>query len=421
MTVQKKNAVVFIFITLLIDVIGLGIIIPVVPKLISELTGEPLNMASKYGGWLMFCYAIMQFVFSPVLGNLSDAYGRRRVLLISILGLGLNYIFHALAPTLSLLFIGRLIAGIMGASFTTAAAYMADITPPEKRAQSFGLIGVAFGLGFIIGPLIGGIFSEFGSRVPFYIAACLSLVNFVYGYIVLPESLDPSNRRPFEWKRANPFGAFKHLYKYPIISGMVITLTLLYLAAHAVQSHWSFFTMYRFNWTMKEVGYSLCFVGLLVSIVQGGLIRVVIPKIGKKNSIIFGLLFYAFGLIGFAFVSQAYMMYVLLIPYCLGGLAGPAIQGVMSEQFPPNEQGELQGAMTSLMSATSIIGPLIMNYLFSYFTSESAPFQFPGAAFLAGGLMVVASIFFCIPTLNLIHEQSIVAANKNETESDKEN
>lgn len=399
MTVKRNNALVFIFITVLVDVIGLGIIIPVVPKLIEQLTGEGLSEASRYGGWLVGCYAVMQFIFSPIMGNLSDRYGRRPVLLLSLLGLGIDYLFHAVAPTIAWLFVGRVFAGIMGASFTTATAYIADISEPEKRAQNFGMVGAAFGLGFIIGPSIGGFFSQWGPRIPFYVAAGFSLLNFIYGYFILPESLLKEKRRKFEWSRANPVGSLAHLKKYPVVSGLIASLVLVYIAAHAVQSNWSFFTMFRFGWTEAQVGYSLSFVGLLVAAVQGGLIRVVIPKIGQKNSVYIGMGLYALGLLLFAFASQSWMMYAFLVPYCLGGIAGPAIQGIISNQVPANEQGELQGALTSLMSATSIIGPLIMNNLFATFTSATAPVYFPGAAFFTGAVFTILSMVLAMRSL----------------------
>lgn len=400
MTVNRKNALTFIFITLLLDIIGIGIIIPVVPELIKSLTGEGVSEASRYGGWLIFSYAVMQFICSPIVGNLSDQYGRRPVLLLSLTGLGLDYILHALAPTLLWLFIGRLVAGIMGASFTTATAYIADISDPEKRAQNFGLIGVAFGLGFIIGPVIGGIAADQSPRLPFYVAAALTLLNVMYGYFVLPESLPKENRRQFDWKKANPVGSLRHLFKYPVVAGLVTSLILVYIAAHAVQSNWSFFTMFRFGWTAKEVGYSLGVVGVLVALVQGGLIRILIPRWGKINSIYVGMLLYAIGLLMFAFANQSWMMYAFLIPYCLGGIAGPALQGIISEQVPANEQGELQGALTSLVSVTSIIGPLMMNNLFATFSAQDAPVFFPGAAFMAGALLTLVSTYFAYKTLS---------------------
>lgn len=401
MTVKKNNALAFIFITILVDVIGLGIIIPVVPKLIENLTGEGLSEASRYGGWLMFSFAAMQFLCSPIMGGLSDKFGRRPVLLLSLLGLGIDYLFHSYAPTLGWLFVGRLIAGVFGASFTTATAYIADISTPEKRAQNFGLIGAAFGLGFIIGPVVGGLAgSEWGPRAPFIVAAILTLLNVLYGYFVLPESLDPAQRRPFDWKRANPIGSLMHLRKYPVVSGLVVSLVLIYIAAHAVQSNWAYYTMFKFNWDEKMVGYSLAVVGVLIATVQGGIIRIMIPKLGQQRSVYLGIALYAVGLILFGAASASWMMFAFLIPYCLGGIAGPALQGIISSQVPANEQGELQGALTSLMSVTAIIGPVMMNNLFAYFTSADAPVYLPGASFFLAAFLTVLSLFFSYKILS---------------------
>lgn len=391
---QKSAAIGFIFITLLIDITGWGIIIPVVPKLIEELIRADVSEAAKYGGWLSFAYAFIQFVFSPLVGNLSDKYGRRPIILLSLFGFSIDYIFLALSPTIWWLFVGRIIAGITGASVTTASAYIADISTDEDRAKNFGLIGAAFGLGFIIGPVLGGILGHYGSRVPFYAAAVLCMVNFIYGYFVLPESLDKENRRAFDWRRANPIGSLKLLRKHPEISGLVISLILIYIASHAVQSNWSFYTMFRFNWDERMVGISLGVVGLLVGLVQGLLIRWINPLIGDRKSIYYGLLLYGIGMLLFAFATEGWMMFVFLIPYCLGGICGPALQSIITKNIPSNEQGELQGALTSLMSATSIIGPPLMTNLFYYFTHKAAPFQFPGAPFFLAFLLFIASIYF---------------------------
>lgn len=388
---KRHAAVGFIFITLLIDVMGWGLIIPVMPDLIAQLKHIPVNEASSYGSLLISMYAIMQFVCAPIIGNLSDRFGRRPVILFSLFGFGVDYLFLAFAPTYGWLFVGRTIAGITGASFTTAAAYIADISTPETRAKNFGLIGAAFGLGFIIGPAIGGQLGSLGLRAPFYAAAILCLLNWLYGYFILPESLDKENRRKFEWKRANPVGSLLHLKKYPVISGLMFSFMLIYLAAHAIQSNWSYFTMYRFHWNERMVGYSLALVGLLMAAVQAGLIRIVNPKLGNQRSVYIGLFCYSVGLFLFAFATQSWMMYAFLVPYCLGGIAGPALQAILAGHVPPNEQGELQGALTSLMSLTSIFGPLIMNNLFYYFTKSTAPVYFPGASFLLGGIFMLGS------------------------------
>ncbi len=404
MAMNRKAAMGFIFITLLIDVTGFGVIIPVMPKLIEQLLGvDDISKASQYGGWLTFAYAFMQFLFAPVLGNLSDKYGRRPVLLFSLFGFGIDYLLLSFAPTIAWLFLGRLIAGVTGASFTTASAYIADISTPENRAQNFGMIGAAFGLGFIIGPLLGGLLGELGPRVPFMVAACLALMNWLYGYFVLPESLDKEHRRPFDWKRANPLGSLLQLRKYPAVGGLIGSFVLIYLAAHAVQSNWSFFNIERFQWTPKMIGISLGVIGVLVGAVQGGLVRVVNPRLGNERSVYIGLGLYALGLLLFAFASQSWMMFVFLIPYCLGGIAGPALQSIISGHVPPNEQGELQGALTSLMSATSIVGPLMMTNLFAYFTHKEAPVYFPGASFLLGAVFMLASAIWAYIALRKDH------------------
>ncbi len=400
----RKAAIGFIFITLLIDITGLGLIIPVMPKLIEQLlhTTE-ISKASQYGGWLTFAYAIMQFLFAPVLGNLSDKFGRRPVLLSSLLGFGIDYLFLSFAPTIGWLFVGRIIAGITGASFTTASAYIADISNAENRAQNFGMIGAAFGLGFILGPLLGGLLGELGPRVPFLVAAGLALLNFCYGYFVLPESLAIEHRRPFDWKRANPLGSLLQLRKYPAVAGLVSSLALVYLASHAVQSNWSFFGIEKFHWSPKMIGISLGMVGLLVGVVQGGLVRFINPKLGNERSIYIGLGLYALGLLLFAFASQSWMMFVFLVPYCLGGIAGPALQAIISGHVPPNEQGELQGALTSIMSATAIVGPPMMTNLFAHFTAPGAPVYFPGAAFLLGAVFMLGSAIWSYVVLKREH------------------
>ncbi|MBC7949603.1 MAG: TCR/Tet family MFS transporter [Chitinophagaceae bacterium] len=393
MATSKPAAIKFIFITLLIDIMGWGLIIPVMPDLIAKLKNIPVNEGSPYGAWLISVYAITQFLFAPVIGNLSDKYGRRPVLLFSLLGFGIDYLFLALAPNYELLFIGRIIAGITGASFTTASAYIADISTEETRAKNFGMIGAAFGVGFIIGPALGGLLAEWGIRAPFYAAAILCLLNCLYGYFVLPESLSLENRRAFHWKRANPFGALQFLKKNPAIGGLAISFFLIYLAAQAVQANWNFFTIYRFQWSNGMVGISLAVVGLLVGLVQAGLTRVINPRLGNEKSIYIGLFLYSFGLFLFAFAWEGWMMFVFLVPYCLGGIAGPALQSILAGHVPPNEQGELQGTLTSLMSLTTIIGPPIMNYLFYYFTSNKAPVHFPGISFLLGSVFMLLSVW----------------------------
>ncbi|MDQ1090409.1 TCR/Tet family MFS transporter [Siphonobacter sp. SORGH_AS_1065] len=402
---KPSSALIFIFLTLLIDVTGLGIIIPVFPKLIEELIHGDISQASLYSGWLTFAYAIMQFMFAPILGNLSDRFGRRPVLLASLIGFGLDYILQGFAPTITWLFIGRILAGVTGASFTTASAFIADVSTPENRAQNFGLVGAAFGAGFILGPAIGAFLGDFGTRVPFFVAAGFSLLNALYGFFVLPESLKPENRRSFDWKRANPVGSLVQLRKYPIIVSLTASLVCIYIAGHSTQSTWTFYTIEKFNWSERWIGLSLSCVGLCMGLVQGILTRVIIPKLGTRNSVFVGMGFYVIGFICFAFASQGWMMLAFTVPYSLGGIAGPALQGIISGQVPPNEQGELQGALTSLMSATSIVGPPFMTSLFSHFTKPGAATHFPGAPFLAGALLALLSMFFAARTFRRLPEE----------------
>jgi DHA1 family tetracycline resistance protein-like MFS transporter len=393
---KGQAALGFIFVTLLIDVIGFGIIIPVLPQLIQHLIHGNISDAAPYAGLLTFAYAATQFLFSPMIGNLSDKFGRRPVLLSSLLGFGIDYLFLAFAPTVWWLLVGRIIAGITGASFTTANAYIADISTPEKRAANFGLVGVAFGLGFIIGPVIGGILGSYNTQYPFLAAAALALLNATYGFFILPESLSKENRRPLDLKRCSPWGSLLQLSKYKAVIGLAFSLFLVYFAVQSVQSVWTFYTIEKFRWSKAMVGYSLGFVGLMVALVQGGLIRIIIPKIGKERSIWIGLLLYSIGLILFAFATKGWMMFAFLVPYCLGGIAGPALQGYMSNSVPANEQGELQGGLTSLVSLSTIFGPIVMTWSFHYFTKPGAYFQFPGAPFLLGSILMLASALLAI-------------------------
>ncbi|MEQ6118813.1 TCR/Tet family MFS transporter [Reichenbachiella sp. MALMAid0571] len=403
MSQKPKAALGFIFITLVIDVIGFGIIIPVVPDLIMELIDGEVSDASVYGGFLTFSYAIMQFICSPILGGLSDRYGRRPVLLISLFGFAIDYLLVAWAPTIAWLFLARIISGISGASMTTASAYIADISKPEKRAQNFGLIGAAFGIGFIIGPVIGGFLGEYGTRVPFLAAAGLTLLNCIYGYFILPESLDAEHRRPFSWKRANPLGSLFQLKKYPIIIGLIGALFFVHFAAHSTQSIWTFYTKLKFAWDPKMIGLSLGFVGLMVGLVQGVLIRRIIPIIGEQKGIYYGLSLYLIGFILFAFATDSWMMFVFSIPYAFSGLSGPSMQSIMTKQVSPNAQGELQGAITSVISLTAAIAPPVMTGLFYQFTQENAQVFFPGAPFLLGALLSVVSISLAHRSLTRHH------------------
>lgn len=396
----SRHALTFIFITVLIDTIGFGIVIPVLPQLIVELTGEPVNEAARIGGWLAFAYAITQFGFGPVTGNLSDRFGRRPVLLASLLAFAADYMLMGFAPTLTLLFVGRIIAGVTGASYTTAYAYIADISPPEKRAQNFGLMGMAFGFGFILGPAIGGLVGEhLGTRAPFFVAGGLALINALYGWLILPESLPKDRRRPFDIKRANPVGTLLQLRRYePIVLGLAMALFLWQLGHQALQGTWSFYTIYRFEWTPGMVGASLAAVGITAAIVQGGLVRIIIPKIGERRAVIFGLFSGLAGFLVYGFATEGWMMYAGIALAAFSGLAYPSMNALMSQQVDGTAQGELQGAVASLSSLATIIGPPLMTQLFGYFTGPTAPFQLPGAAFLLAALLTVASLLLFLRT-----------------------
>lgn len=397
---KKEAALGFIFVTVLIDIIGIGLIIPIVPELIIELTGKSISEAAFTGGLLTATYAVMQFIFAPILGGISDKMGRRPVLLIALLGLGLDYLVIVFAPTLFWLFIARAISGICGSSITVANAYIADVSSPEDRAKNFGMIGAAFGLGFIIGPALGGFFGEMGTRVPFMVAAALSLLNAAYGLFVIPESLPQKSRRPFEWKRANPFGTLRSLFKHKILIGLIICLFLLYIAAFSVQGNWSFYTAEKFGWASRDIGYSLTFVGVMVALIQGVFLGPIVKKIGEVKAIYTGLFFNLVGLISFALATDSWMVYAIIVPYAFSGLANPSMQSIMTAQIPKNAQGELQGGLTNVLMITSIIGPPIMASIFTYYTNPTNAIYFPGAPFILGCVLAIIGSLIAYRSLN---------------------
>lgn len=368
--INPKSALIFILVTICLDSIGLGIIIPSFPTLISETAAVPISQASQYFGWVMGAYAFMQFIFSPLIGNLSDRFGRRPILLISVLGMSLDYLVMYFAPDLWWLVIGRAVSGIFGASFTSASAYIADISTPDNRAKNFGMIGAAFGIGFVIGPAIGGLLSDFGARTPFLVAAFFSMANFIYGFIVLKESLPVENRRAFEWKRSNPFGALQQIKRFKKLKYLFLVSFLTILTTMCVHSTWNFYSMEKFGWTTKEVGISLAVVGVCFGIVQGGLTGKIVAKFGQKNAAKMGLFLSIFILMGMGLIYQGWMMYAIILPYAFTGIVDPAIRSIISGQVQSNEQGELQGIFTSLMSLAEIIGPpLFMWFYYNFKTS----------------------------------------------------
>ncbi len=401
-----NKSLTFIFITVLLDVIGLGIIIPIAPELIVSITGKSLSEASGIGGWLMTSYSAMLFICAPIIGGLSDKYGRRPILLITLLIFGLDYIVQGFATNITWLFIGRIIAGITGASYTVATSYIADVSTAEKKAQNFGLVGAAFGLGFVIGPLLGSALGSFGLRIPFFVAAGLSFINFLFGYFVLPESLKKENRREFDWSRSNALNTLHVLGKYETLKVFVPILFLVYIAHYALQSTWNYYTMYKFNWDFAHVGFSLSFVGVMMAIVQGGLTRLIIPKIGPYKAIIYGFIAAIIGYLGFAFAPFGWCMYAFMIPFAMSGLAGPSIQSLVSNKVPANAQGELQGGLTSLMSLSACFGPFIMTQVFKHFSSEKSLIHFPGASFFLSFLLVLISLLMVLKPLKKLSESN---------------
>lgn len=396
---QRKPAIPFILITALIDSISFGIIIPVFPKLIMGMENCTVEEASLIGGGMMSVFALSQFIFSPIMGNLSDRYGRRPVLLASLFGFGLDYVLLAFAPSIGWLYAGRIIAGMLGASYTTATAYISDISTEETKSKNYGMLGAAFGMGFIIGPVIGGLMATWGVKAPFLAGASLSLLNWLYGYFVLPESLKTENRRAFDWKRANPIGSFKQMFKYKKIIGLLICFFLLYLAAQAVMSNWQYYTMLKFSWNEKQIGLSLAVVGVTVALVQGLMVRIVNPRIGNFNAVILGLFLYTIGMLSFGMATSGSFMLIAIIPYCLGGINGPAMQSIMSNEVPANSQGELQGVITSVQSLTSIFGPVMMAGIFDYYTTKSSVF-IPGAAFYTGAALIFTALIIAYFTVD---------------------
>lgn len=393
----EKRALLFLFVTVLIDSIGFGVVIPVFPGLITSLTGRSLAGAAQIAGWISFLYASVQFLCGPVIGGLSDRFGRRPVLLASLFAFGADYLVMAFAPTLWWLVATRIIAGMTGASFPTAYAYIADISSPERRSANFGVIGMAFGFGFIIGPALGGIVAQFGDRVPFLLAAGLAFANAAYGWLVLPESLALANRRPFDLRRANPVGALGRLRSaHPRVLILAITVFIWSMSYQSLYSVWSFFGLERFGWTPAQVGWSLAAVGVTGALVQGVLSRRIIPRFGQRNIIIAGALSAMLGYTIYAFAWSGWVLYVGIAVSALQGLVFPCLQGLMSADVPPSEQGELQGAVTSLQALAAILGPPLMTSTFAWFSGANAAVYFPGAPFLlsTGFAGLALMIFF---------------------------
>ena len=411
----RKPAVKFILLTLLLDVLGFGLLIPVAPHLIQQLqpAGHDEKDAAHVYGLLIATYAALQFVFSPVLGCLSDRFGRRPVVLISLFGTGIDFFAQAFSPTLTILFVTRAINGISGANITACNAYVADVTPPHKRAAAFGMIGAAFGIGFIFGPLLGGVLAakelaipgtglvfHGNIRYPFYAAGGLTLLNWLYGYFVLPESLPTDRRRPFNLLQANPLGALTRLARYPTVWGLAGALFLLHLAMFALHSTWVLYTAHRYQWTELETGLSLALVGVGAAVVQGGLARRIIPALGEKRSLLLGIAIGVAAYVGYGSAPsdwpqgwpRGWMIYVVIVLASLGGIAGPACQALITNSVSPKEQGEVQGALMSLQCVANIGGPLIGTAAFAYFISREAPVYLPGASYYVSALLAAMGL-----------------------------
>jgi len=390
---ESRGAVIFILITVALDLVALGIIAPVLPNLIIRMEGGDIARASAITGYFAFAWATMQFLCSPILGAFSDRFGRRPIILLSCLGLGLDYIFMALAPTLAWLFVGRIISGITTSNISTAFAYITDITPPERRAKQFGLIGAAFGLGFVIGPSVGGLLGTYSLRLPFWVAAGLSLANVIYGYFVLPESLAPERRAKSAWHMANPLGSLTLLRSHRDLSGLASALTIFYLAHNALPTVFVLYTEYRYGWNERQVGFSLAMIGVFAAVVSGGLVGPYVKKFGERFSVLSGLCYGVLGFLGFALAWRGWFLLASIPLIALWGVAGPAIQSLMSRRVGHSSQGKLQGAINSLRSITGMVAPVIFTQVFAYAISPRTTLHLPGAPYFLAAILLTTSLF----------------------------
>jgi DHA1 family tetracycline resistance protein-like MFS transporter len=390
---------IFVIATTVIDSMGIGLILPVLPSLLREVADIPLADAALYGGVLVTAFAFMQFIFGPIIGALSDRYGRRPIMLISLLVMALDYIVMALAGAFWILLVGRMIGGVAAATQSTAYAFMADISKPEEKAARFGIIGAAFGMGFVFGPLLGGLLAEFGTRAPFYAAAALAALNLVFGYFVMPETLKDENRRPLSLARANPFGAFKNVSASPLLRRLLVLFFFYQVAFMVYPSIWAYYTEARFGWEPRMIGLSLAAFGIAMAIVQGGLIRYILRWLGDRGTILYGLAFNFFAFIILAFVESGFLAIIFIPLTALGAVVTPAVQGMMSRATSDNSQGELQGVLSSTSALATIISPLIMTQIFAAFAREDAAYFLPGAPFLLSMVLMVlcAVVFLATP------------------------
>jgi len=387
-----KNAFLFVVVAVALNMLSFGIVMPIMPALLSELTGQPIEIAIKANGWLAVIFAVANFLAMPLLGGLSDRYGRRPVLLVSIAMLGVDMVILGLAPTLGILFLGRALAGIFSGTVSVANAYVADVTAPEERGRAFGILGAAFGFGFILGPVFGGLLGEIHTRLPFFIAAGFAGLNFLYGLLVLPESLARENRRPFNLARANPFGTVKHFVKLPRVAWFIVTIGVFQTAHSVYPTTWNYYGASRYGWSEWEIGLSLGAVGLGSALSQAVLAGWLIRRLGAMRAALFGLAVHVIAMTGFAFAIHPWMAFAMICISAIGGVVMPAIHTITSNLTPMNAQGELQGAQSSIMAFTLIFSPILMTQVFSAYTAPGAPAPFAGAAFLLAGLIAALSM-----------------------------
>ncbi len=434
---ERKAAIAFILVTLFIDILGIGIIVPVLPELVKQLVKDdptgllPAGLADAFGnsmtgstedlsvagnfaragqyvGVISATYALMQFLFAPILGALSDRFGRRPVILVSLFGLGIDFLIQGFATSIWWLFLGRLLAGIMGANFATANAYIADVSTDDTRARNFGFVGMMFGLGFTIGPALGGFLGGYELRLPFFVAAGLALVNWLYGYFVLPESLPADKRSAFTLANANPLGALRRVRVYPMVAGLAAVFACKSLAQRGLENVWVLYTDFRYGWDASMNGYALGLVGIMAVVVQGGLVRPTVRRLGERGTVLVGTLVGAFSFLGYGLASNGWIIPGIIVFGAFAGVSGPAIQSLVTSHVDESEQGKIQGALTSLTSLTNIIAPILFNtILFSYFISDDAPVKVPGAPFFLGFFLLLLSIAIAIRVFRKFPEAKV--------------
>lgn len=388
---KRTASVPFIFITILLDAIGIGLLVPVLPDVLRRFSTDSVSVSAHYGAFIAV-YALMQFLASPVLGTLSDHFGRRPILLLSLFGAAIDYMVMAYAPNMVILFLGRVVSGLTGASMTVASSYMADISTDQNRSANFGMIGAAWGFGFIAGPLIGGLLSSQGPSAPFVVAALLNFLNFMFGLLVLPESLVLSRRRTMRYENMNPFKSLRKVLRPSPYSLLIWVYFLLFLAGQVHPSNWTLYTQLKFGWSTGQVGLSLSFVGVIVAVSQGWLTRILIPRLGEERALTLGVIVYVLSFLLFGIATTGWMMYAIIVFFSLSGVAIPALQSIVARHVPSDQQGELQGSLVSIGSLSSILGPLVFTWLFVEFTKPNAHYYFAGAAYLGAAVICTLAL-----------------------------